>query len=59
MLQIQLPIFPSSSTPITNELKNLPPHQQVAQPRGGRKHFLDTFKLIAYRAETAIVQLAC
>jgi len=26
--------------------------------RGGRKHFIDTIKLIAYRAETALVQLA-
>ncbi len=40
------------------ELKDLPPEQRVAQLRGGRKHFIDTIKLIAYRAETALVQLA-
>jgi hypothetical protein len=40
------------------QIKDLPPEQQVAQLRGGRKHFIDTIKLIAYRAETALVQLA-
>ena len=30
----------------------------MAQLRSGRKHFIDTIKLIAYRAETALVQLA-
>ncbi len=40
------------------ELKDLPPEQRVAQLRSGRKHFIDTIKLIAYRAETALVQLA-
>jgi len=39
-------------------LKDLPPEQRVAQLRSGRKHFIDTIKLIAYRAETAMVQLA-
>jgi hypothetical protein len=46
------------ATPKHVELKDLPPEQRVAQLRGGRKHFIDTIKLIAYRAETALVQLA-
>lgn len=46
------------ATPKHIELKDLPPEQRVAQLRGGRKHFIDTIKLIAYRAETALVQLA-
>jgi len=40
------------------QIKDLPPEQGVAQLRGGRKRFIDTIKLIAYRAETALVQLA-
>ena len=40
------------------ELKDLPEEQRVAQLRSGRKHFIDTIKLIAYRAETTLVQLA-
>jgi len=40
------------------EMKDLPPEQRVAQLRSGRKHFIDTIKLIAYRAETELVQLA-
>jgi len=47
-----------SSIPKHVELKDLPPEQRVAQLRGGRKHFIDTIKLIAYRAETALVHLA-
>ena len=39
------------------ELKDLPPEQRVAALRGGRKHFIDTIKLIAYRAETALVEI--
>ncbi len=46
------------ATPKHVELKDLPPEQRVAQLRGGRKHFIDTIKLIAYRAETALVHLA-
>ena len=46
------------STPKHIELKDLPPEQRVAQLRGGRKHFIDTIKLIAYRAETALVHIA-
>ena len=46
------------STPKHIELGELPPEQRFDQLRGGRKHFIDTIKLIAYRAETALVQLA-
>jgi hypothetical protein len=45
-------------TPKHVELADLPPDQRVAQLRGARKHFVDTIKLVAYRAETALVQLA-
>jgi hypothetical protein len=45
------------SPDLFSRLKDLPPEQRVAQLRGGRKHFIDTIKLIAYRAETALVQL--
>lgn len=40
------------------QLKDLPPEQRISQLRNGRKHFIDTIKLIAYRAETAMVHLA-
>lgn len=58
--QIQLEGFKSQRkiTPKHIELKDLPPEQRVAKLRGGRKHFIDTIKLIAYRAETALVLLA-
>lgn len=46
------------ATPKHIQLKDLPPDQRIDQLRGGRKHFIDTIKLIAYRAETALVQLA-
>jgi hypothetical protein len=46
------------ATPHHIELKDLPPEQRIEQLRGGRKHFIDTIKLIAYRSETALVQLA-
>ncbi len=36
------------------QLKDLPPEQRVARLRGGRKQFIDTIKLIAYRAESAL-----
>ncbi len=39
------------------ELKDLPEEQRVSQLRAARKHFVDTIKLIAYRAETCLVQL--
>ena len=38
------------------ELKDLPPEQRVEQLCTGRKLFIDTIKLIAYRAESALVQ---
>ncbi|MDA1055467.1 MAG: hypothetical protein O3C40_34135 [Planctomycetota bacterium] len=46
------------ATPKHIELKDLPSGQRIDQLRGGRKHFIDTIKLIAYRAETALVQIA-
>jgi hypothetical protein len=46
------------ATPKHIQLKDLPPDQGIEQLRGGRKHFIDTIKLIAYRAETALVELA-
>jgi hypothetical protein len=39
------------------ELKELPEGQRIEQLRSGRKHFMDTIKLIAYRAESTLVQL--
>jgi hypothetical protein len=38
-------------------LKDLPENQRFAQLAPTRKHFVDTLKLIAYRAETALVQI--
>ena len=37
------------------ELKDLPKEEQFPRLRAERKHFIDTIKLIAYRAETALV----
>jgi len=39
-------------------LKDLPPTERFSQLRTTKKHFVDTIKLIAYRAETALVALA-
>ena len=39
-------------------LKELPETERFAQLKTARKHFVDTLKLIAYRAETALVLLA-
>lgn len=39
-------------------LKELAEEQRFAQLRPAKKHFVDTIKLIAYRAETSLVQLA-
>ena len=39
-------------------LKDLPESERVAELCAGRKQFIDTIKLIAYRAESALVQLA-
>jgi hypothetical protein len=38
-------------------LKELPEAQRFTQLRTSTKHFVDTIKLIAYRAETALVQV--
>jgi hypothetical protein len=46
------------ATPHHIQLKDLPPDQRIHQLRAGRKHFIDTIKLIAYRSETALVHLA-
>lgn len=46
------------ATPHHIELKDLPPGQRISQLTVGRKHFIDTIKLIAYRSETALVHLA-
>ena len=43
------------NTPRHVELKDLPPAEQFPRLRAGRKHFVDTIKLLAYRAETALV----
>jgi hypothetical protein len=40
------------------ELKDLPEADRVNQLIQGRKHFVDTIKLISYRAETALVLIA-
>ncbi len=45
------------TTPKHVELQELPADQRFDQLRGARKHFVDTVKLIAYRAETGLVQL--
>jgi hypothetical protein len=39
-------------------LKDLPEAERFSQLRTTKKHFVDTLKLIAYRAETALVALA-
>ena len=39
-------------------LKDLPEAERFSQLRTTKKHFVDTIKLIAYRAETALVALA-
>ena len=46
------------ATPRHVELKDLPPEQRVEQLWAGRKHFINTIKLIAYRSETALVHIA-
>lgn len=46
------------ATPHHIQLQDLPPDQRIHQLRAGRKHFIDTIKLIAYRSETALVHLA-
>lgn len=43
------------ATPRHRTLKERPEPERCAQLRTTRKHFVDTIKLIAYRAETALV----
>jgi hypothetical protein len=45
------------ATPRHVELQALPPAEQFARLRPARKHFVDTIKLIAYRAETAMAHV--
>lgn len=45
-------------TPRHVALKDLPEAERFPELRTARKHFVDTIKLIAYRAETALVQIA-
>ena len=40
------------------EIKDLPEQDRFERLRSEKKHFIDTIKLIAYRAETALVELA-
>lgn len=40
------------------EIKDLPEADRFSQLRPDKKHFLDTIKLIAYRAETAMTHIA-
>ena len=44
-------------TPHRLPLKSLPPEERFTRLRPERKHFLDTIKMIAYRAETSLVSL--
>ena len=44
-------------TPKHVTLKDLPEAQRFGQLRTDKKHLVDTIKLIAYRAETALVQV--
>jgi hypothetical protein len=44
-------------TPHHLTLKELPEKERFTQLRTTKKHFVDTIKLIAYRAETALVQV--
>jgi hypothetical protein len=45
------------ATPRHVELKALPAAEQFARLRPTRKHFVDTIKLVAYRAETAMAHV--
>jgi hypothetical protein len=40
------------------EIKDLPEQDRFDRLRSEKKYFIDTIKLIAYRAETALAQLA-
>src|SRR5262249_848096 len=45
------------STPRQVTLKDLPKAERFTQLATAKKHFIDTIKLIAYRAETALVHI--
>jgi hypothetical protein len=45
-------------TPHHLAMKDLPEAERFTQLKASRKHFVDTIKLIAYRAETALVLVA-
>jgi hypothetical protein len=53
--QLELLKAERKKTPRHLPLKNLPTTEQFPQLRAERKHFVDTIKLLAYRAETALV----
>ncbi len=40
------------------QIKDLPPEQRVAQLRGGRKHFIDTIKLIVFSPSFTQVRMS-
>ena len=44
-----------AQTPRHIPMKDLPPDQQFTRLRSESKHFIDTLKMIAYRAETALL----
>jgi hypothetical protein len=48
---------PRKETPRHLAWKDLPEKERFPQLRTTKKHFVDTIKLIAYRAETALVQV--
>ncbi|MGH9671346.1 MAG: putative transposase [Terriglobales bacterium] len=45
------------ATPRHILVKDLPPAQRFSQLHGASKHFVDTIKMLAYRAETAMVHV--
>ena len=44
-------------TPRHIQVKDLPPEKRFSQLHSASKHFIDTIKMIAYRAETAMVHV--
>jgi hypothetical protein len=53
--QVELLKAERKKTPRHLALKDLPATEQFPRLRAERKHFVDTIKLLAYRAETALV----
>jgi hypothetical protein len=45
------------ATPRHIQVKDLPPENRFSQLHSSSKHFIDTIKMIAYRAETAMVHV--